>query len=246
MAAIPPLAPLSGPACPPRSHPSRASHPFSLPTLMNHVLSTVQMQLRRMGIVFAILVGLLFSPPTALADAGGAESSALVQQFQKELTSLQTQQGIYTVQQARRLADLSRLETAIASSNDRPTVENNTSHSLGVFVRSKRQNTDQPATFVVLGPGHETDDDFASLALFIPANVPVSWPGRQPETGTTPARVVPLLPGEALEVNDTETRTGYQFNLPAFALESESSELGALPTFSQQELDAQPESAPID
>jgi hypothetical protein len=213
---------------------------------MNHVLSTLQIQLRRMGMVFAILLSLLFAPTTALADAASAESSPLGQQFQKELTSLQTQQGIYTVQQARRLADLSRLETAIASSNDRPTVENNTSHSLGVFVRSKRQSAEQPATFVVLGSGHETDDDFASLALYIPANVPVSWPGRLPETGTTPARVVPLLPGEALEVNDTEAPTGYQFNLPAFALESESSELGALPTFSQQELDAQPESAPID
>ncbi|MFM9088706.1 MAG: hypothetical protein ACKOPT_11320, partial [Cyanobium sp.] len=84
---------------------------------MNNVLSTLQIQLRRMGIVFAILLSLLFGPTTALADAASAESSPLGQQFQKELTSLQTQQGIYTVQQARRLADLSRLDTAIASSN---------------------------------------------------------------------------------------------------------------------------------
>ncbi|MEB3325539.1 MAG: hypothetical protein VKM17_09435 [Cyanobacteriota bacterium] len=213
---------------------------------MSHVLSFPPIQLRRIGIVLGILLGLLLSPTTALAVAAIAESPALVQQFQKELSSLQTLQGIYTVQQARRLADLSRLETAISNSNDRPTVENNSSHSLGVFVRSKRQNADQPATFVVLGPGHETDDDFASIALYIPANVTVSWPGRLPETGSTPARVVPLLPGEALEVNDTEALTGYQFNLPAFALESESSDLGTLPTFSQQELDAQPESAPVD
>jgi hypothetical protein len=215
---------------------------------MSHsLLPTLQIKLRRMCIVLAILMGLLLSPTTALADVVSAESaSALVQQFQKELTSLQTQQGTYTVQQARRLADLSRLETAISSSNNRPTVENNTSHSLGVFVRSQRQNADQPTTFVVLGPGHETDDDFASIALFIPANVPVSWSGHQPETGTTPARVVPLLPGEALDVSDTNLSTGYQINLPAFALESESSVLGTLPTLSQQELDAQPESAPID
>ncbi|MEB3325608.1 MAG: hypothetical protein VKM17_09785 [Cyanobacteriota bacterium] len=213
---------------------------------MSHFLSNLRSQLRQMGIVFAILAGLLLSPATALADAATAESSAVVQQFQKELASLQTQQGIYTVQQARRLADLSRLETAVSNSTDRPTVENNSSHSLGVFVRSKRQTADQPATFVVLGPGHETDDDFASIALFIPANVPLSWPGRLPETGTTPARVVSLLPGQALEVSDTESSKGYQFNLPAFALESESAELGALPTFSQQELDAQPETAPVD
>jgi hypothetical protein len=58
--------------------------------------------------------------------------------------------------------------------------------------------------------------------------------------------VVPLLPGEELEVNDAEGAKGYAFNLPAYGLESESASLGALPSFSQEELDSQPESAPID
>lgn len=218
----------------------------SPPNLMSHSLRNLQLELRRLGVVVAILIGLLLCPVSAHADPVGAESSAVFQQFQKELASLQGQQGIFTVQQARRLADLSRLETAITGSDDRPTVENNSTHSLGVFVRSKRQSADQPATFVVLGPGHETDDDFASIALFIPANVPISWPGHQPDTGSTPGRVVALLPGEALQVSDPDPSKGYLFNLPAFALESESSELGALPSFSQQELDAQPETASID
>ncbi|MEY4351861.1 MAG: hypothetical protein RLZZ609_102 [Cyanobacteriota bacterium] len=214
--------------------------------MLTRFLHSWRLLLTRLLIGLAALVTLLLPLSPAHADTPAGEASPLVQEFQKELGSLQSQQGIYTVQQARRLADLSRLETALADSSDRPTIVNNTTHSLGVFVRSKRQRDDQPATFVVLGSGHETDDDYASVALFVPANVPVSWPGRQPETGATPARVVPLLPGEELEVNDAEGAKGYAFNLPAYGLESESASLGALPSFSQEELDSQPESAPID
>jgi len=202
--------------------------------------------LLRLALSLVALIALLLPLAPAQAAASPAASSPALQQFQKELDSLQTQQGIYTVQQARRLADLSRLETAIGDSNDRPTIENNTSHNLGVFVRSKRQNSEQPATFVVLGSGSETDDDFETVALFIPANVPVGWPGRQLETGTTPARVARLLPGEELRVSDPVETTGYQLNLPAFTLETEGADLGGLPSFSQEELDAQNETAPVD
>lgn len=214
--------------------------------MKSHVFEPLCAHLTRISILFAVVFSLLVTPALASAEAVAAKPPAILEQFQKELDSLQSQQGIYSVQQARRLADLSRLETAINGSNDLPTVENNSSHSLGVFVRAKRQSADQPANFVVLAPGHETDDDFATIALFVPANVPLSWPGRLPETGSTLARVVPLLPGEALQVNDPETSTGYLLNLPAFTLEGESADLGALPAFNQQELDAQPETAPVD
>jgi hypothetical protein len=185
---------------------------------------------------------------TAVASAVSAtvEGTPLRAALSKELEALQTQSGLYSVQQARRLADLSRLETAIADSSDGATVDNATDHSLGLFVRGKRQRQDQPATFVVLGPGHQIDDDVESVALFIPANVPVSWPGRAADAAATPARVVPLLPGEELEVSAPESGQGYRLSLPAIALDSERPELGALPSFSQSELDAQPETAPID
>jgi hypothetical protein len=214
--------------------------------MLTRLLHTWRQRLTRFLLGLTTLIALFLPLAPAHADAPAGETSLLVQEFQKELGSLQTQQGIYTVSQARRLADLSRLDTALADSTDRPTIANNTTHSLGVFVRSKRQRDDQPATFAVLGSGHETDDDYASVALFIPANVPVSWPGRQPETGATPGRVVPLLPGEELEVSDDEGAKGYAFNLPAYALESESASLGVLPSFSQEELDGQLESAPVD
>jgi hypothetical protein len=168
-------------------------------------------------------------------------------ELRKELDALQGQQGLYTIQQARRLADLSRLDTALADSTDRPTVENATTHNLGVFVRAKRQAADQPAPFAVLASGDETDDDFETVALFIPANVPVRWDGREPDSGSTPARVVRLLPGEELRVSDAEgPKGGYALSLPAFALETEASDLAALPSLNQAELDAQPATAPVD
>lgn len=214
--------------------------------MLTSILQAWRSHLLRLALSLVALIALLLPLAPAQAAATPAASSSALQQFQKELDSLQTQQGIYTVQQARRLADLSRLETAIGDSNDRATIENNTSQNLGVFVRSKRQNSEQPATFVVLGSGSETDDDFETVALFIPANVPVSWPGRQLETATTPARVARLLPGEELRVSDPVEAPGYQLNLPAFTLETEGADLGALPSFSQEELDAQNETAPVD
>lgn len=203
-------------------------------------------QLLRLALGLAALLALFWPFEPVKAAAPSAEASPAIQELRQELSGLQSQAGIFTAQQARRLADLSRLETAIADANDRPTITNDTSHNLGVFVRSKRQSSGQPATFVVLGSGHETDDDYASIALFIPANVPVSWPGRSAETGGTPARVVPLLPGEELRLSQPEGAKGYHLNLPAFALLTESAELGALPSFSQEELDAQLETAPVD
>lgn len=214
--------------------------------MLTRFLDTWRPRLSRFLLGLAALIALFLPLAPAHADTPASALSPLVQELRNELESLQTQQGIYTVSQARRLADLSRLDTALADSTDRPTIANNTTHSLGVFVRSKRQSDDKPATFVVLGAGHETDDDYASVALFIPANVPVSWPGRQPETGATPAHIELLLPGQELEVSDPESSTGYALNLPAYALQSESADLGTLPSFSQAELDGQPESAPID
>lgn len=214
--------------------------------MITPIMKSLRFHLPRVAILLALLFSFLVSPATARAVAVASVPQGILQQFQQELDSLQNQQGAYSVQQARRLADLSRLDTAISGSDERPTVANNSSHNLGVFVRAKRQNADQPATFVVLGPGHETDDDFATLALFVPANVPLRWPGHQSETGASPAQVVTLLPGEALEVNDPEAGAGYALSLPAFTLGSESADLGALPGFTQQELDAQPETAPVD
>ena len=218
---------------------------FPLP-MSTPVVPGWRQRLTRLILGLAALVALLLPLGPARAAALTAETTPAPRSFQQELESLQGQQGIFTVPQARRLADLSRLDTAIGTSTDRPTVENNTSHNLGVFVRSKRQSAAQPATFVVLGAGNETDDDFESVALFIPANVPVSWPGKPAEKGATPARVARLLPGQELRVSDPVDTTGYQLNLPAFALDTESADLGALPSLSQEDLDAQPENVPVD
>jgi len=211
------------------------------------LLSSPRRHLTR--ILSALLAFVVWLLPLAPARAASAppDANPAWEQVHKELDTLQNQQGLYTVQQARRLADLSRLETAITDSSDSPTVDNTTTHNLGVFVRGKRQPADQPATFAVLAAGHQTDDDQGqTVALYVPANVAVSWAGRQGESGTTPARVVRLLPGVELQVSEVAGSGGYGLNLPAFAIEIESADLAALPSFSQEELDAQPETAPVD
>jgi hypothetical protein len=201
---------------------------------------------RRLALVLATLVAVLLPLAPARAATIPADASPALQQLHQELESLQNQPGIYTSQQARRLADLSRLDTAIGAADGRPTVENATTHNLGVFVRGKRQAADQPARFAVLGADHETDDDAETIALFIPADEPLSWPGHPADSGTTPARVARLLPGQELRVSEGEGGKGYRLNLPAFRLETESPDLDNLPALSQADLDAQPETAPVD
>jgi hypothetical protein len=203
-------------------------------------------RLTRLILGLAALLALLLPLAPAHAASTPADASPAVAALRQELDGLQTQAGVYTSQQARRLADLSRLETAIGAATDRPTVDNATTHNLGVFVRGNRQDPEQPAPFAVLGAGHETDDDAETIALFVPADVPLSWPGHPAESGTTPARVARLLPGQELTVSEGEGGKGYRLNLPAFRLETDSPDLAALPSLSQTDLDAQPETAPVD
>ncbi len=210
------------------------------------LLSSLHRPLSRLVLTLVALVALLLPLAPAHATALPGDQPQGIQEWRDELTTLQNQQGTYTAPQARRLADLSRLDTAITDPSDRPTIANGTSHQLGIFVRSKRQPADEPATFVVLGSGHETDDDVETTALFIPANVPLSWPGRPAETGATPSRVVRLLPGQELQVSDSPGSSGYRLNLPAFAVDIKGADLAVLPSLSQSELDAQPETAPVD
>jgi hypothetical protein len=203
-------------------------------------LSALRHRLARLALSLVTLVAVLLP----LAPAHAATPSA-VAQLRQELDSLQNQ-PVYTSQQARRLADLSRLETAIGPAAEQPTVDNATTHNVGVFVRGKRQAPDQPVPFAVLAAGHETDDDAETVALLIPANEPLSWPGHPAENGVPSPRVVRLLPGQELSVRDGEGGKGYQLNLPAFRVETESPDLAPLPTLSQVDLDAQPETAPVD
>jgi hypothetical protein len=211
------------------------------------ILPALHRRLARLILAATTLLALwLPLAPALAATSAPATPLPLWDQLHKELDSLQNQPGLYTTQQARRLADLSRLETAIDDPSNPPTVDNGTTHNLGVFVRGKRQAADQPATFAVLGAGQETDDDVATVALFVPANVTLSWPGHPAESGSTVARVVRLLPGQALSVSDGEGAKGYQLDLPAFAVDTDSVDLASLPSLNQDDLDAQPETAPVD
>jgi hypothetical protein len=214
--------------------------------MLTSFLPALRRRLTALALGLAALAATLLPLAPAHAASAPADASPTWQQLRQELDTLQNQPGIFTSQQARRLADLSRLESAIPDTSDRPTVDNATTHNLGVFVRGKRQPPEQPATFAVLAPGHGTDDDVETVALFIPANTPLGWPGHPGESGATAARVARLIPGQELRVGDGEGGKGYALNLPAFAVETEGADLATLPAFSQDELDAQPETAPVD
>lgn len=214
----------------------------------------------------SLLGGLLLPAAPALADLITRDTPGY-QQLSQEISDLQQELAKPIVRgqdpsasQNQRLADLLRLEAAIADSNDRATVSNDTSHSLGIYARYKKQPVDQPASFYVLAPGHSSDDDYEAVALYLPAGVALAWEGKGAVVAGNSPRVVKLLPGEELQVSEqvseqssadgldgpANDQVTYQLSLPAFAIESQTSDLVARPVFSQQELDAQPESAPLD
>ena len=208
--------------------------------------------------VIALLIGLitLFGWWITPADPAFAESlitreTADYQQLSQEISALQAKSMALNANQAQRLGDLQLLEAAIADSNDRATLTNGTSHNLGLFARSKKVASDQPASFYVLAPGHASDDDFEVVALYLPAQVSLDWEGSSSQVAATSPRLVRVLSGEELEVSEPDgafdrSDVAYRLNLPAFAVESQISALASVPSLTQQQLDEEPETAPVD
>jgi len=189
--------------------------------------------------------------PAAQADALNTVDTPEYQQLTSELSGLQAKGTSLTAAQSQRLADLQQLEAAIAGANDRATISNASTHNLGIFARYKKEPAEQPASFYVLGPGHQSDDDYEVLALYVPPQIDLSWGEQAGQSGVSSPRVVRVLPGEELEVAEgTEAPeaqfTTYELSLPAFALETQDAQLASIPRLSQDDLDAQAETAPVD
>ena len=151
-----------------------------------------------------------------------------------------------------RLAELQQLQQALASSDDRAQVSNDSSHQLGIFARYKKDAADSAAQFFVLGPGHQTDDDYDILAVYVPAQVGLSWSDGGSVPSTQGARILTILDGEQLSISDpggdaaADQSVNYELSLPAFRVETGSASITAVPQLSQAELDETPESAPLD
>jgi hypothetical protein len=146
-------------------------------------------------------------PAEARADAGRWLSSASYAELSQELAALQgpaagPSPGLTPAQQAR-LADLSLLQQAIAASDDRSQIRNDSGHNLGLFTLAKRATAGTPPHFGVLAPGQESDDDFSVVGLYVPAGVGLRW-GEEGvasrAAASESARVVRLLEGEQLTV----------------------------------------------
>lgn len=236
--------------------------PASLPSLCRRLL-------RRIGALAALLaLCLSVAPGLARADAGRWLASPSYAELSQELSALQGPEGgpapSLSASQQQRLADLSVLEQAIAASDERSQVRNASSHNLALFTLSKKALPGTAASLGVLAPGHETDDDFSVVALVVPASVSLQWG----EAGTAEAeasgRLLRLPEGAVLRVSDPAaepaeaagTNAGqaseepgpvaYQLSLPPFTLQRTLPDGSEAPALSQAELDAQPESAPVD
>lgn len=204
-----------------------------------------------LGTVLGLLCWLSSDVPSANADALKTQDTPEYQQLTSELSSLQAKGANLSAAQSQRLVDLQQLEAAIANANDRATISNSSAHNLGIFARYKKEPADQPASFYVLGPGHQSDDDYEALALYVPPQIDLSWGEQAGQPGVPSPRVVRVLPGEELEVAEgveatVAEFTTYQLSLPAFALETQDAQLASIPRLSQEDLDAQAETAPVD
>lgn len=196
----------------------------------------------------AFLAGLLvlFSltwPISAQADAGSALTSVSAAELQASLEQTRDPQ---------RLAELQTLQQAIASSDDRAQLSNQTSHNLGVFARYKKDLPDTPAQFYVLGPGHQTDDDYDVLGLLVPPQVSLGWADAAEIRSDGFPRVVRVLEGEQLAVSEPAITDAsadaltYQLSLPAFSVETSLASITELPAMAQEQLDQGLETAPLD
>lgn len=212
-----------------------------------------------------LLLCLTVAPSLARADAGRWLTSPTTLELSQELLSLQGPDGgpapSLSTSQQQRLADLIVLERAIATSDERSQVRNASSHNLALFTLSKKALPGTAASLGVLAPGHETDDDFSVVALVVPASVSLQWGEAGSAAAEASGRLLRLPEGAVLRVSDPAADPvaaanagqgsepgplAYQLSLPPFALQQTLPDGSEAPALSQAELDAQPESAPVD
>jgi len=219
-------------------------------------------RLPSLGLALALLLGLLLLPITpARADAGRWLGSPSYGELSAELSSLRPGTGAQartlSADQQKRYDDLLALQAAIVRSDDRAQVDNRSQHSVGIFARSKKAPADASYEFLVLGPGHENDDDFDLIGIYLPAGVSLEWGDGHGVAAATSPRLARLLEGQRLVVSDPASAnpattppatpsSAYRLNLPTFAAVSTSDKVAAVPTLSQDDLDAHPETAPVD
>jgi hypothetical protein len=103
----------------------------------------------------------------------------------------------------------------------------------------------------VLGPGHQTDDDYELVALLVPPQVSLNWGEAEQLDGAPTARLVRILEGEQLKITDPaaalpEGGSGYRLSLPAFTVNSTLDLVAEVPSLSQLDLDQAIETAPLD
>jgi len=205
---------------------------------MSSILSLVRSFI--FALAFAV-VGLCYGSPV-LADAGSFLSSQSYADLQAAIASTKDPQ---------RLAELQQLQEAVAASGDRAQISNETSHNLGVFARYKKEPIGSPASFYVLGPGHQSDDDYELLALLVPPQVSLNWGEAGQLDGAPEPRLARILEGEQLEITEAvkplpEGSSGYQLNLPAFTVNNSLDLVAEVPSLSQLDLDQAVETAPLD
>jgi len=218
-------------------------------------------RLPSLGLALAVLLGFLLMPlAPARADAGRWLGSPSYAELSSEIASLRPSAGApgrsLSPDQQKRYDDLLALQSAVARSDDRAQVDNRSGHSVGVFARYKKAPANAPAEFFVLAPGHETDDDFDLVGLYVPAGVALEWGEGHGVGANSAPRLARLLEGQRLRLSDpapaeptaaeAAATPAYRLDLPSFAVVSSSDQVGDLPALSQDELDAHPETAPVD
>lgn len=198
-----------------------------------------------------VLVSTLVGVTPLHADAGSYLTSPAYQ----DLT-----QAIQQTKDPARLAELQALEQVMATAGDRAQLTNDTSHNIGVFSRYKKDPVDADATFYVLGPGHQTDDDQILLAFYLPEDVSLTWGDNGHIDAARHPRLARILDGEQLVISsldpasasasdpttDAPQPVSYQLNLPAFSVASRQPGIASLPALSQDALDLELETAPLD
>lgn len=205
-------------------------------------MSSLLQRLRQLVVVFLLgLCGLFWAVP-AQADAGAFLTSQSYADLQASLEQARDPQ---------RLAELQQLEQAIAASDDRAQLSNQTTHNLGVFARYKKDPSDAAASFYVLAPGHDTDDDYELVGLLIPPQVALRWADSGLAAAASSPRVLRILEGEQLALTDVAAEEGsdavaYQLSLPAYSVENALASIAELPGLNQSQLDQELETAPLD
>lgn len=208
------------------------------------------MNLLRLAIVAVVLLVNLWMAQPSWADRGKFMTSPDYTEVTQAIEALiqandNPDLGINAADIQQKLANLQLQKYILETSDEHATCTNATGKNLGVFLKPKKAPATQPGTLYYLGSQQSTDDDFICTGIYLPATTSIAFSPLEPAQEIAEPIALKIVEGTQFTATADPTTGVISLNAPAQVVKAGEAN-GAVPTFTQAEIDAQTPNAPQD